>query len=145
MGPIYVKTPNSRTEWEQISGKFEERWNLPNILGAIDGKRIIPEQPINSGSMYHDYKGILMAVVGPEYEFSNVDVWMNGRMSDGGSWSRNSFRKSLENENNPLGIPPPKPLPGRSKSIPHVFVGDVDLLYDEALPPDRTNRREAYF
>ena len=128
MGPIYVKTPNSRTEWEQISGKFEERWNLPNILGAIDGKRIILEQPINSGSMYHDYKGndsiILMAVVGPEYEFLNVDVGMNGRMSDGGNWSRNSFRKALENVNNPLGIPPPKPLPGRSKSIPHVFVGD---------------------
>ena len=57
MGPIYVKTPNSRREWEEISRKFEERWNLPNILGAIDGERIILEQPINSGSRYHDYKG----------------------------------------------------------------------------------------
>ena len=28
MGPIYVKTPNSRREWEEISRKFEERWNL---------------------------------------------------------------------------------------------------------------------
>ena len=65
-----------------------------------------------------------MAVVGPEYEFLNVDVGMNGRMSDGGNWSRNSFRKALENENNSLRIPPPKPLSGRSKSIPHVFVGD---------------------
>ena len=45
-------------------------------------------------------------------------------MSDGGNWSRNSFQKALENENTPLRIPPPKPLPGRSKSIPHVFVGD---------------------
>ena len=72
-----------------MGAKFEERWNLPNILGAIDGKRIILEQPINSGSRYHDYKGcdsiILMAVVGPEYEFLNVDVGMNGRMSDGGN------------------------------------------------------------
>ena len=78
--------------------------------------------------MYHDYKEkdsiILMAVIGPEYEFLNVDLGMNGRMSDGGNWSRNNFRKALENENNPLGIPPPKPLPGRGKSIPHVFVGD---------------------
>lgn len=74
---------------------------MPNILGAIDGKRIILEQFINSGSRlpYHDYKGndsvILMAVVGPEYEFLNVDVGMNGRMSDGGNWSRNSFRNAL--------------------------------------------------
>ena len=65
-----------------------------------------------------------MAVVGPEYEFLNVDVGMNGRMSDGGNWSRNSFRKALEDENNPLEIPPSKPLPGRNKSLPHVFVGD---------------------
>ena len=111
MGPVYVKTSNSRREWEQISAKFEERWNLPNILGAIDGKRIILERSINSGWRYHDYKGndsvILMDVVGPEYEFLNVDVGMNGRMSHGGNWSRNSFRKAVENENNPLRIPPP--------------------------------------
>lgn len=128
LGPVFLKTPKSRTEWEQIAAKFENRWNLPNVLGAIDGKRIILEQPNNSGSRYHDYKGadsiILMGVVGPEYEFINVDVGMNVRMSDGGNWSRNSFRKALEDESNPLEIPPPKPLPGRNMNIPHVFVGD---------------------
>lgn len=65
-----------------------------------------------------------MAVVGPEYEFINVDVGMNGRMSDGGNWSRNIFHKALEDESNPLRIPPPKSLPGRNTSIPHVFLRD---------------------
>lgn len=83
---------------------------------------------MNSGSRFHDYKGnesiLLMAAIGPEYEFINVDVGMNRRMSDSGNWSRNSFRKALEDESNPLDIPPPKPLPGRSMNTPHVLVGD---------------------
>ena len=32
-------------------------------------------------------------------------LYWNGRMSDGGNWSRNSFREALENENNPLRSP----------------------------------------
>ena len=89
MGSLYLKTPNSAEEWEIISNKFEERCNLPNILGAVDGKRIQLEQPMNSGSRFHDYKGndniLLMAAIGPEYEFINVDVGMNGQMSDSGN------------------------------------------------------------
>ena len=61
-------------------------------------------------------------LIGPEYEFINVDVGMNGRMSDGGNWNANSFCKALEDESNPLKIPPPKPLPGTNMNIPHVFV-----------------------
>ena len=34
-----------------------------------------------------------MGVIGPEYEFLVADVGMNGRMSDGGNWSRNEFQK----------------------------------------------------
>ena len=101
---------------------------MPNVLGAIDGKRIILEQPNNFGLRYHDYKGghsiILMRVVGPVYEFINDGVGMNGRMSAGGNWNRNSFRKALEDESNPVEISPAKPLPGRNVNIPHVFVGD---------------------
>ena len=65
-----------------------------------------------------------MGVIGPEYEFLVADVGMNGRMSDGGNWSRNEFQKAIADENNPLSIPNPKPLPGRSKPIPYVCVGD---------------------
>ena len=67
-----------------------------------------------------------MGVIGPEYEFLFADVGMNGRMSDGGNWSRNEFQKEKNppDENNPLSIPNPKPLPGRSKPIPYVCVGD---------------------
>ena len=64
-----LKTPNSVSKWLEISEKFLHRWNFPNTVSAVDGKHIVLEQPKNSGSHHHNYKGtdsiILMAVVDP--------------------------------------------------------------------------------
>lgn len=65
-----------------------------------------------------------MVIVGPEYKILAADVGMNGRMSDGGNWSRNKFRSLLEDPQNPLNIPEPRPLPGRTLPVPFVAVGD---------------------
>ena len=76
----YLKTPDTVDEWLEISDKFFQRWNFPNMIGAVDGKHIVLEQPFNSGSHYRNYKGtdsiILMAVVGPEYQFLFADAGM---------------------------------------------------------------------
>ena len=65
-----------------------------------------------------------MAVIGPDYRIIHADLRMNGRVSDSGNWSRNAFRKAIEDSNNPLDIPPAKPLPVRSRPISHILVGD---------------------
>ena len=87
MQKTYLKTPSNENEWIEISEKFFQRWNFPNVICAIDGKHIELEQPKQSGSHYRNCKGtdsiILMAVVGPEYEFLFADVGMNGHNSDG--------------------------------------------------------------
>ena len=81
MQDAYLKTPNTVQEWLVISEKCSQRWNIPNMIGAVDGKHVILQQPCNSGSHYRNYKGtdsiILMAVVGPEYQFLFADVGMN--------------------------------------------------------------------
>ena len=40
LGPSYLKVPSSEQERLQIAKQFEEKWNFPNCLGAIDGKHI---------------------------------------------------------------------------------------------------------
>ena len=128
MGGELIKTPKTISEWLAVSSKFETRWNFPNGLFAIDGKRVLLQQPPNNGSHYYDYKGhnsiLAMVAVGPEYEILCTNVGMNGRMSDGGNWIRNKFRGLLEDKNNPLNLPPPRPLPVRSRAMPYVAVGD---------------------
>ena len=36
MASDYLKVPSSQAEWLEISKKFEELWNYPHALGAID-------------------------------------------------------------------------------------------------------------
>lgn len=94
----YLKTPSTVNEWLEISEKFSQRCNFPNMIGAIDGKHIVLQQPYNSGSHYRNYKGtdsiILMAIVGPKYQFLFAEVGMNGRISDGGNWAQSPVKKN---------------------------------------------------
>ena len=96
------------------------------MIGAVDGKHVILQQLCNSRSHYRNYKGtdrfILVAVVGPEYQFLFADVGMNGRNSDGGNWLQSPMRKALEK--NTLSLPKPKSLHENRKETPFVCVGN---------------------
>ena len=48
--------PSIEEEWLKIAKAFEEKWNYPLCLGAIDGKHIAIKQPSGSGSLYFNYK-----------------------------------------------------------------------------------------
>ena len=126
MEDAYLKTLNTVEEWFLISEKLSQHWNFPNMISAVDGKHLILQQLCNSGSHYRNYKGtdsiILMAVVGPEYQFLFADVGMNGRNSDGGNWLQSPMRKALEK--NTLSLPKPKPLHENRKETPFICVGD---------------------
>ena len=126
LGPAHLKVPSTTEEWTKIGNKFEERWNFPNCLGAIDGKHIVIQPPAGAGSHFFNYKHshsvVLMAVAGPNYECLYADVGTNGRISDGGVWNKCSFLQPIEE--NEVGIPQAKPLPYGINPLPYVFVGD---------------------
>lgn len=123
MGPLYLPRPTEET-WVKNEKGFREKWNYPNCCGAVDGKHIRIEAPSQAGSVYYNYKGyhsiVLMAVTGPNYTFSAVDIGASGSQSDGGVFSRSSIGKALENGS--LLLPPAKPV--GSTILPHVFVAD---------------------
>ena len=88
MSHVYLKLPSSAEEWLEISSKFEERWQFPNCIGAIDGKHIVVQPPPEAGSHFFNYKHthsiVLLAVAGPDYQCIYADIGTNGRVSDGG-------------------------------------------------------------
>lgn len=118
--------PQSEAEWNEIAQVFEEKWNFPNCIGAIDGKHIALVAPFHSGSEFFNYKGffsiVLMAVVDANYNFIYVNVGCQGRISDGGVFNNTFFKKALEE--NSLHLPPPRALPGRTTLTPFVLVAD---------------------
>ena len=122
----YLRRPSTPEEWIKISEGFQQLWNFPHCLGAIDGKHIVMQAPANSGSNFYNYKGtfsiILLAVCDAQYCFTLLDIGDTGRQSDGGVLANSAFGRSLESGS--LSLPCPKPLPGQSSSVPYYFVGD---------------------
>jgi len=61
---------------------------FPNCIGAIDGKHIVLQCPVNTGSEYYNYKNsfsiVLMGLVSRDYRFIFADIGSQGRISDGG-------------------------------------------------------------
>ncbi|CAG4981907.1 unnamed protein product [Colias eurytheme] len=68
--------PETPEQWLFVTNDYDTLWNFPNCLGAIDGKHIILQSPINSGSEFYNYKGffsiVLLAVVDAKYNLLDV-------------------------------------------------------------------------
>ena len=99
--------PPDTDEWTSLSYEFAKTWNLPNCVGAIDGKHIAIQCPANSGSNYYNYKQffsiVLMAVCDAKYRFTLIDVGAYGREGDKQVYSTSEISKSLEDGS--LGLP----------------------------------------
>ncbi len=116
----------STDDWRKIADGFQERWQFPNCIWALDGKHVVIQVPSNSGSTFYNYKVgfsiVLMALVDHRYCFTIIDVGGHGSNSDGGIFAQSALGKAIKNDN--LAIPQPRPLPGFSQPIPHVIVAD---------------------
>lgn len=119
-----LQFPSSENEWIEIGKNFENRWDFPNCLGAVDGKHIRIRPPPGAGSYFYNYKHfhsqVLMAIANANYEFIYFHFGTNGRVSDGGVINETDFYKNLLN--NSLSLPNPTIVNG--ETLPYVFVGD---------------------
>ena len=131
LASIHMPVP-SEVEWHTIADDFLMRWNFPNCIGAIDGKHVMIQCPVNSGSLFYNYKSyfsiVLLAVASAGYRFVMVDIGAYGSSNDSSVLNNTALFKCLKKKK--LGIPPSKQLPNDTKEsrVPHV------LPWDEAFP-----------
>lgn len=67
---------------------------------------------------------VLMAVCDADYKFIYIDVGAMGQCSDGGVWKRCSLYADMNDDNNPLQIPPPDVIGGMEEPTSYYLVGD---------------------
>ncbi|CAM1311709.1 Uncharacterised protein at_DN1314 [Pycnogonum litorale] len=143
--PEYLTCPDE-SGWQQIAHGFQERWNFPNCIGAIDGKHVTIQAPPNSGSHYFDYKHffsmVLLAICDSRYCFTVVDIGSYGRGSDGSIYS--TSRMATED----LKVPPACHVSGIG-DMPHVIVGDAAFPLQRNLmrpyPGNELNHEQRIF
>lgn len=117
----------TKEKFEEISKGFEKYTNFPNCIGAIDGKHIRIIKPVESGSLYYNYKNfhstVLLAVCDANYCFISVDIGAYGKSNDSTIFKNSVFYKKLVEKR--LNIPDPKPISMIDTTpLPHVIVGD---------------------
>ena len=126
LGEKYIVLPKTEEEWLQVSELFETRWQFPHCIGAIDGKHIMIQPPVGSGSEFYNYKKnfsiILLAIAGPDYECLYADIGCRGRSNDSGVWNASELYSLFED--GMMGLPSPRPLPHGVEEVPYTIVGD---------------------
>ncbi|KAJ8936930.1 hypothetical protein NQ318_007054 [Aromia moschata] len=73
--------PITEEDWITVERGFRNRF--PHAIGAIDGKHVVLQAPINSGSDYFDYKKktfsiVLLALVDSNYCFMFANIGYQG-------------------------------------------------------------------
>ncbi|XP_072397994.1 uncharacterized protein [Diabrotica undecimpunctata] len=130
--------PTNSEEWLKCANEFEEQWNYPHCIAAMDGKHVALQAPMNSNSEYFNYKSffsiVLFALVDANYNFLFVDVGSQGCISDSGIFKNTLLWKKIEK--NILNIPKGKPLPERDLIIPYVILADEAFaLHENIMTP----------
>lgn len=116
----------TKENWSTVADDFEQKWNMPNCLGSLDGKHVRIKCPANAGSLYYNYKRyhsiILMAASDANYRFTYIDVGSPGADGDVNVFSRTEFGKNILEDTPLLDLPPNAPING--DDMPYFFIGD---------------------
>lgn len=121
-----LMSPDTTEGWKQVAHTFNNRWNFPHCVGAIDGKHIAIKKPAKTGSLFYNYKGffsiVLLAIVDADYKFMYVDIGQTGSGSDAGVFNESPFKEAIETGK--LSLPAADPLPHDDQPLEYFLVGD---------------------
>ena len=122
----FLQPPETESDWGKIARSFEELWNMPNVIGSIDGKHIRIQCPKFSGTQFYNYKGffsiVLLAVCDANYCFTLFDLGQYGSNNDSGILSNSVMGDLLENGK--LRIPKSRIINENVGALPCYLLGD---------------------
>ncbi|KAH8345359.1 hypothetical protein KR067_007274 [Drosophila pandora] len=120
----FLQIPRSEEAWLQIASDFQELWNFPHCLGAVDGHHIAFRDGAEADESYSNYRNfssiILLALVDAHHRFLHMDATSKGGATD--AFNQSSLFDAMES--NWLNIPPESCLLGLDEELPHVILAD---------------------
>ncbi|GBN66123.1 hypothetical protein AVEN_100518-1 [Araneus ventricosus] len=131
--------PPTKEMWESVASGFEHTANFPHCIGAVDGKHVRIVSPMESGSMYFNYKDyysiVLMGIADSKYRFVFVHIGSYGKDCDSSVFKQTQLWKSIESSSK--NLPDEECLPGtESPKLPYFFVADAAFgLHKHLLRP----------
>lgn len=135
--------PVTPEEWLAIARGFQERWNFPHALGAVDGKHVALKCPPGSGSTFRNYKKffsiVLFAVVDSEYKFIYIDVGGRGASSDAQIWNDTDFLEAIKDGT--INFPDDEPLPNDIEDMPYFLIGDDAFALRKYMQKPHSTKR----
>ena len=113
-------------DWVSIAKDFEETWNLPNVIGALDGKHIRITCAPKTETQYHNYKDFFslqfLDMRATRYCFTMFDISQYGSNNDTGVLKSSLYGKRFESGT--MNISAPRSVPGcRFDPLPYFIVG----------------------
>lgn len=137
---MILQLPKTPEEWKKLANWFELRWNFPHCIGSIDGKHVVIQCPLHSGSEFFNYKGtfsiVIMVLCDGDYCITYANIGAQGRISDGGVFQNTDLFRKFEKKE--MNLPNPAPLQNGGPTIPYVIVGDNGFaLKDYLMVPFR--------
>ena len=83
-----------------IAVKLQERWDFPDVIGCIDGKRVRFKCPTKAGSLFYNYRqvffSVLQGVADSKSRLIFIDKGAFGEQSDGGTFWGSALYHFLE-------------------------------------------------
>lgn len=157
----------SNENWLKVANEFNYRWNLPNCVGAIDGKHVAIVCPRNSGSLFYNYKVrisilsiivyfhsfdyilssidlqkfysiVLMAISDANYKFLYVNVGAFGSEGDSGVFLGDAIGKKIYNDELTL---PEDSMVGE-RELPFYFISDDAFTLSKRIMKPYTPTRQ---
>ena len=120
-----MKPPDEVANWKAIFKEFENLWNFPHCIEAIDGKHVAIECFKLSGTQYFNYKGfftvVLLAICDAKYRFTYIDFGHDGSTNNSSVLKSSGLYKLFEE--NQFNVPAPTEAEGFEDPLPYFLLG----------------------